>query len=127
MNYRFDKEAIQTHDIFYAEHYDIHGVKYGHYFYCIHTQREDKNNTLFRDVIGLLITTRDVPGYTHKIIINNKEAFVCCDKEVRFPNEVGVINNKFFKIDIEDRKKVMEQYKKMCKEKIRQMKGGLKK
>lgn len=124
---KFEKEQIKTHDIFYAEHYDLNGVKNGHYFYCIHTQEEDPNNGLFRDVIGLLITTKKPPGYSCLININNKDAYVCCDNEFRFIAEVGRIQVKpYYKATEKERKNILRCFKNFQKEKIRQMKRGLK-
>ncbi len=124
--YRFEKETVNTHDIFYGEHYDYNGVKMGHYFYCIHTQEEDANNSLFRDVTGLLITTKPAPGYSCEIEINGRVAYVCCDREIRFMAEVGRVQVKYFKPTEKERREVLKCHKKFQKEKIRQMKKGLK-
>ena len=126
-NYHFDKEVVKAHDIFFAEHYDLNGEKYGHYFYCIYNQEEDEELGLFRDVIGLLITTKEAKGYVATININGKEAHVLCDKEVRFIADRKNIKNKYIKISKEEKVIVMEMYKKFCKEKIKQLKKGSRK
>lgn len=124
--YRFEKEEVKTHDIFYAEHYDFNGVKMGHYFYCIYSQDEDQTNNLFRDITGLLITTKQPVGYSCEIEINGKKAYVCCDTEVRFMAEVGRVQVKYHKPTSQEKKDVMKCHKKFQKEKIRQMKKGMK-
>ena len=125
-NYHFDKEVVKAHDIFFAEHYDLNGEKFGHYFYCIYNQEEDIELGLFRDVVGLLITTREAKGYVAKININGKDAYVLCDKEVRFIADRKIIKNKYIKITKEEKKIVLEMYKKVCKQKLKQLKEGSK-
>lgn len=126
-NYRFKREDIGPHDIFYAEHFDFNGIKVGHYFYCVYSQQSDKNNGLFRDIIGLLITTKEVPGYNVKVQINGKDAYVCCDNEIRFMADVGKVKNKHMDLTSKERKSIMACYKKLNKQKHRQLKVGLKK
>lgn len=126
-NYHFDKEVVKAHDIFFGEHYDLNGEKYGHYFYCIYNQEEDEELGLFRDVVGLLITTKEAKGYVATIKINGKDAHVLCDKEVRFIADRKNIKNKYIKISKEEKVIVMEMYKKFCKEKIKQLKKGSRK
>lgn len=124
--YRFKKEEVKVHDIFYAEHFDYNGVKMGHYFYCIHTQEDDINHDLFRDITGLLITTKPALGYTCEININGKPAYVCCDKEMRFMAEVGKIQVKYQKPTKKEKQNVIKTHQKYQKEKNRQLKKGLK-
>lgn len=125
-HYHFKKEDVKPNDIFYAEHYDYNGNKVGHYFYCVYSQINDKDNNLFRDVIGLLITTKDVPGRNVNVKINGKQAYVCCDNELRFIAEVGKVQNKHINLTSKEKKNVMRSYKKMNKEKEKQMKVGFK-
>lgn len=60
-----------------------------HYYVCIYTQNNDKNNRLYSDVYGLVITTNPkydyLPynDYNVPIYINKKKAYVNCDKLVR--------------------------------------------
>ncbi len=123
--YHFNKEDVKPHDIFFAEHYDFNGNKVGHYFYCIHAQNQDKNNELFRDITGLLITTRDAMGYTVPITISGKEARVCCDRPTRFISETGKVSYKFIQVSKKTKKGVLKIYKQYIKEITRQLKKGL--
>lgn len=123
--YIFQKEVIRPHDIFYGEHFNYTGEKMGHYFYCVHSQEEDVNNGLFRDIIGLLITTKKPLGYFCEIEINNKAAYVCCDKQVRFISETGKVQLKHYRPTREEKKKVFKCLRDFEREKFRQMKRGL--
>ena len=123
--YHFDKEPLKAHDIFFAEHYDLNGEKFGHYFYCIYAQEEDKKLGLFRDVVGLLITTREPKGYIAEVMINEKQAYVICDKEVRFFSDKKFVKNKYVKLTNKVKKLVIKVYKKAHKERIRQLKKGI--
>lgn len=125
MTYHFDKEVIKPHDIFFAEHYDLNGEKFGHYFYCIYSQELDKNFGLFRDVVGLLITTKESKGYVSTIEIKDKTAFVLCDKEIRFIADKKFVKNKFVKTTNKQKRDVMKTYAKYVKEKQRQIKKGI--
>jgi hypothetical protein len=101
--YHFNKEGIKANDIFYGEHYDLNGKKFGHYFFCIYSQEQDSKNKLFRDIIGLLITTKEVPGYNYKMEINGRVAYVCVDNEVRFVSDSNVVQNKYIDIPKKDK------------------------
>jgi hypothetical protein len=125
MIYHFDKEQIKAHDIFFAEHYDMNGEKFNHYFYCIYSQEEDKKLGLFRDIIGLLITTKEPKGYIAEVTINGKQAYVICDKEVRFFSDKKFVKNKYITITNKEKRKVISVYKKAHKEKIKQLKKGI--
>ena len=122
--YRFNREDIKPNDIFFGEHYDLNGRKFGHYFYCIYSQGQDTNNNLFRDIIGLLITTKEVPGYNYKMEINERVAYVCVDNEVRFVSDMDIVQNKYIEISKKDKTNIIKMYKKFCKNKIKQMRGG---
>ena len=122
--YHFNREDVKPNDIFYAEHYDLNGEKFGHYFYCVYSQYEDKENKLFRDIIGLLITTRDVPGYNYQMRINGKDAYVCVDSEFRFVSDSDNVQNKHIDVSKKDAKNVLKMYKKFIAKKFKQMKGG---
>jgi hypothetical protein len=123
--YHFDKENIKAHDIFFAEHYDLNGGKFGHFFYCIYAQEEDKKLGLFRDVIGLLITTREPKGYIAELMINDKKAYVICDKEVRFFSDKKYVKNKYIKVSNKERKAVLKAYKQAHNEKLKQLRKGI--
>lgn len=125
MTYHFEKEKILPHDIFFAEHYDFNGNKVGHYFYCVYSQEIDKNNDLFRDVVGLLITTKNVSGYTCPINLNGKPSYVCCDRAIRFIAEVGRVQRKYLKIPMKIRKEILKTYNIYRKETQRQLKREL--
>lgn len=124
--YRFNKANINPNEIFYAEHYDLNGHKNGHYFYCIYSQEEDQSNKLFRDVVGLLITTKKPQGYSSKVFINGKDAYVCCDSSYRFVAEIERVNNKHIKLTRKEKQNVVKCYRKFNKEKLRQLKVGKK-
>ena len=124
--YLFNKADINPNDIFYAEHYDLNGIKSGHYFYCIYSQDEDISNNLFRDVVGLLITTKEPKGYTQEVVINGRKAYVCCDSEYRFVADVTKVNNKRIQLTTKEKQNVVRCYKKFQKENMRQMKARLK-
>lgn len=124
--YHFKKANISPNDIFYAEHYDLNGVKSGHYFYCIYSQEEDNNNDLFRDVTGLLITTKKPKGYAQKVIINEKTVYVCCDSIYRFVADVDKIRNKFINLTKKEKTKVIKCFKSFQKETQKQLRTGLK-
>lgn len=123
--YKFEKADIKPHDIFYTEHYSYSGAKIGHYFYCVHAQEEDKSNDLFRDILALLITTKETPGYNVEIMINGKRAWVCCDNPFRLMSSVDKIDLKPFKASRKKKKEIMNCMKRFEKEKQRQMKNGL--
>ena len=122
--YRFNREDIRPNDIFFGEHYDLNGRKFGHYFYCIYSQGQDSKNNLFRDIIGLLITTKEVPGYNYKMEINGRVAYVCVDNEIRFVSDIDIVQNKYIEISRKDKNKIIKMYKRFCKNKINQMRGG---
>lgn len=121
--YHFSREDIKPNQVFYADHYDLNGNKYGHYFYCIYSQNEDKDNKLFRDIVGLLITTKEVPGYNYKMTINGRNAYVCIDSEFRFVSDQARVQNKYVDISKKDAKNIYRMYQKFCKKKLKQMKG----
>jgi hypothetical protein len=124
MIYHFNKEEIQAKDIFYGEHYDLNGKKSWHYFYCIYSQDNDKTHELFRDIIGLLITTKQPKGYYIEVNINEKIAYVCCDIEIRFFSSVDMVQNKHITLNKKEHKKIYECYNKFTKIKIKQIKKG---
>lgn len=121
--YRFNREDIRPNDIFFGEHYDLNGRKFGHYFYCIYSQQHDSKTRLFRDITGLLITTKEVPGYTYKMTINDREAYVCIDNEYRFVSDTEIVQNKYIEISKKDKANILKMYRAFAKNKIRQMKG----
>lgn len=123
--YHFNREDIKANDVFYGVHYDLNGKKFGHYFYCIYSQHHDKQNNLFRDIIGLLITTKEVPGYNYEMIINDRKAYVCVDSEIRFVSDVDYVQNKYIAISKKDQRKILKMYKAFSRKKQKQMKGGL--
>lgn len=124
-NYRFKQEIVRPHDIFVANHFDANGMKKRHYFYCTYSQEQDRNNGLFADVIGLMITTKKPMGYFVQIVINKKTSYVCIDKEFRFRSEKGVVENIMIRIPDEKRREIYENFQKLNREKQRQMRGGL--
>jgi hypothetical protein len=121
--YRFNREDIKVNDIFYGEHYDLNGKKFGHYFYCIYSQMEDSGNKLFRDIIGLLITTKEIQGYFYKMKINDKDAYVCVDNEVRFVSDTEIVQNKYIQISRTDKRNIVNLYRKFYRTKLKMMKG----
>jgi len=121
---RFNREEIKPHSIFFAEHYDFNGYKVGHYFYCIYVQSKDKNNGLFRDIVGLLITTKEAQGYACPIILNTKQAYVCCDRATRFICDDKNVSLKVFKPSNKEKKAIIKNYAKYTKEILRQIKKG---
>lgn len=122
-SYRFNREDIRPNDIFFAEHYDLYGKKFGHYFYCIYSQQHDRKSRLFRDVIGLLITTKEVPGYAYKMTINDREAYVCIDNEKRFVSDSDIVQNKYIDVSKKDKLNILKMYKLFHKSKLKQMRG----
>lgn len=125
-NYHFNKEVVKPNDIFYAEHDNLSGKKVGHYFYCIFSQEEDTKKGLFRDVLGLMITTQETQGYAAPVTINGKIATVCCDKLFRFVADSNIIKNKYIKLTRKEKKSVMKEYQRFVKESLRQMKAWAK-
>jgi hypothetical protein len=125
-NYRFNREDIKVHDIFYGEHYDLNGKKFGHYFYCVYSQIQDTDNKLFRDITGLLITTKEIPGYHYKININDREAYVCLDNEVRFVSDSELVQNKYVEVSKKDKMAIIKLYNKFHKIKLKMLKGKVK-
>jgi hypothetical protein len=123
--YHFSREDIKPNDIFYGEHYDLNGRKFSHYFYCIYSQEQDIKNKLFRDIVGLLITTKEVPGYNYKMEINGRTAYVCVDNEIRFVSDSNMVQNKYVELSKKDKLQILRMYKKFCRNKINQMKGRL--
>ena len=83
-------------------------------------------NNLFRDVVGLLITTKEPKGYTQEVVINGRKAYVCCDSEYRFVADVTKVNNKRIQLTTKEKQNVVRCYKKFQKENMRQMKARLK-
>lgn len=123
MKHHFKHEDVFPHDIFHAEHYDFNGYKVAHYFYCVYSQKNDRNNKLFRDVIGLMITTKNIPGYTIPVKINGRVAYVCCDNEIRFISDVGKVKRTTINLTDKEHKAIKNCYKKIGKEKQKQMKA----
>jgi hypothetical protein len=123
---RFEKETVKAHNIFFASHPDYNGKKVSHYFYCIHSQEDDVNNNLFRDIAGLIITTKKPEGYYSRIKINGKEAFVCADREIRFISSVDNVQLKRIEPTKKEKKELLKIHQKYYKEKTRQLKKELK-
>lgn len=121
-NYRFNKEVIKPNDIFYAEHEGFNKEKTGHYFFCIYAQEEDKGNGLFRDIIGLMITTKDAQGYTAKVVINGKDAVVCCDRPFRFVSDTLYVQNKYIHLSKKELQGIHKKYASFVKESLKQLK-----
>lgn len=91
INYPF--KSIKSGDVFFAQYLNYKGELKQHYFYCVYTQSEDKNNNLVSDIVGLMISTNnkfaklDAQGfndYNVEVEINNRKAWVCADKIFRF-------------------------------------------
>lgn len=118
---------IKAKDIFYAEHFDFYGRKTNHYFYCVYSQANDKSHLLYRDIIGLIITTRKPKGYYESVIINGKVAYVCCDNEHRFSLSAKNVETKDISLTKEEHKKIIKKYENFMKIKIKQLKKGEKK
>lgn len=123
--HRFEKADIKPHDIFYAEHYSHSGSKIGHYFYCVYAQDNDNSNELFRDILVLLITTKETPGYNVPIEINGRKAFVCCDNPFRLMSSADKIDLKPFRATKSKQKEIISCMKSFEKEKLRQMRKGM--
>ena len=124
---RFVREIINPHDIFYGTHYGVTGEKFGHYFYCVYAQAKDINKLLFRDIIGLMITSKPATGYAVQIKLNGKDVFVECDNEVRFIADINLVRVKRFELSEEERKMIIACHDKFTKEKQRQLLEGDKK
>ena len=122
MIYHFSQVAPK--DIFYGEHYDWNGNKAKHYFYCIYSQTNDKTHNLYRDIIGLLVTTKEPKGYYVTVTINDKTAYVCCDVETRFFANIETVQNKYIQLTDKEHKMILKCYKRFTRNKIKQIKKG---
>lgn len=122
---------IKTGDIFHVEYNNYYGTQKRHYFYCIYTQKEDINNTLSEDVIGLMITTNEKMDYivkykndyNVKIKLNDKTAYVCCDKIFRFNVKDKKIDYVGDLLNAKEKKAITKYYKRFIKESLRQLQG----
>jgi hypothetical protein len=121
-------DQIQPFDVFYGLKYNEFGNKMPHYYVCIYTQKEDKNNSLVSDVYGLLVTTN--PKYQHipndyfvSAQIYGKKAFICCDKIERFvlTDEIEIKGIKLPQMVIDS---ILYRFKKFTNEVYRQMENG---
>ena len=79
---------IKVFDVFFTEKATEYGVN-KHYYLSIYTQRDDSNNNLNSDIIGLLITTNKKQEenngrYVVPVKINGKFSYVCCDRPYKF-------------------------------------------
>lgn len=118
---------IKTGDIFLAEYNNYYGKKRKHYFYCIYTQKQDINNNLEEDIIGLMITSnkkmdyiiQNFNDYNVKIKLYTTESYVCCDKIFRFnKNEITTFGDL---LDDFEKRMILIYYKKFMKETLRQL------
>lgn len=123
--FRFEKIDLRPHDIFFANHYSHNGTKIGHYFYCVYSQQTDESNELFRDVLALLITTKEVPGYNVEIEINGKKAYVCCDNPIRLMSSGHNAVLKPIRLTEEKQREILNCFNDFKKEATRQMKRGI--
>lgn len=123
--YHFNREEVVPHDIFFAKHYDFNGNPSNHYFYCIYSQVEDEKSDLDRFIIGLLITTKEQDGYAQKVIINGKEAYVCCDTEFKFVSNVKRVKHKNINVTRKEMRNVMRCYEKFVETKQKQLRREL--
>ena len=122
---------IKTGDIFHVEYSNYYGTQKRHYFYCIYTQKEDINNTLSEDVIGLMITTNEKMDYivkykndyNVKIKLNDKTAYVCCDKIFRFNVKDKKVDYVGDLLNAKEKKSITKYYKRFIKESLRQLQG----
>lgn len=122
---------IKTGDIFHVEYNNYYGTQKRHYFYCIYTQKEDINNTLSEDVIGLMITTNEKMDYivkykndyNVKITLNDKTAYVCCDKVFRFNVKDKKVDYVGDLLNAKEKKSITKYYKRFIKESLRQLQG----
>lgn len=122
---------IKTGDIFHVEYNNYYGTQKRHYFYCIYTQKEDINNTLSEDVIGLMITTNEKMDYivkykndyNVKIKLNDKTAYVCCDKIFRFNVKDKKVDYVGDLLNAKEKKAITKYYKRFIKESLRQLQG----
>lgn len=123
---------IKTGSIFHVEYNNYYGTQKRHYFYCIYTQKEDINNTLSEDVIGLMITTNEKMDYivkykndyNVKIKLNDKTAYVCCDKIFRFNVKDKKVDYVGDLLNAKEKKAITKYYKRFIKETLRQLQGG---
>lgn len=85
--------AIIAGNVFHAEYLNYKGSLKKHYFYCVYSQVEDKNNSLTEDIVGVMISTNDkfeklaeqgMNDYNVEVEINGRKAWVCSDKVYRF-------------------------------------------
>jgi hypothetical protein len=122
---------IKTGSIFHVEYNNYYGTQKRHYFYCIYTQKEDINNTLSEDVIGLMITTNEKMDYivkykndyNVKIKLNDKTAYVCCDKIFRFNVKDKKVDYVGDLLNAKEKKAITKYYKRFIKESLRQLQG----
>ena len=123
---------IKTGNIFHVEYNNYYGTQKRHYFYCIYTQKEDINNTLSEDVIGLMITTNEKMDYivkykndyNVKIKLNDKTAYVCCDKIFRFNVKDKKVDYVGDLLNAKEKKSITKYYKRFIEESLRQLQGG---
>ena len=122
---------IKTGNIFHVEYNNYYGTQKRHYFYCIYTQKEDINNTLSEDIIGLMITTNEKMDYivkykndyNVKIKLNDKTAYVCCDKVFRFNVKDKKVDYVGDLLNAKEKKAITKYYKRFIKESLRQLQG----
>lgn len=93
----YHSNHIEPFDIFLVD------TKYDkHYYVCIYAQDLDGNNKLNSDIYGLVITTNpkyeklSYNDYNVSIEINDKKAYVNCDKLVRIKLKDNVQKKQFF-------------------------------
>lgn len=114
-------------DIFLVEYKNYYGHQ-KHYFYCVYSQEMDINNILTNDVVGLLITTnrkmekiiKNDNDYNVKIKLYTQNAYVCCDKQMRF-NKKEIKDVKGDLLDDREKAEILFYYKRFIKESLRQL------
>ena len=95
MIYHSDK--IKPFDIFF-----VNSDNDKHYYICIYAQEIDKNNKLSSDVYGIVITSNSkyrylaYNDYNVPITINEKQAYINCDKLVRIKLDSNVVKKNIF-------------------------------
>lgn len=123
---------IKTGDVFHAEYSNYYGHDKKHFFYCIYTQRQDVNNTLSEDIIGLMITSNPKMDYiietkndyNVKIRLKNEDAYVCSDKVFRFNtnDKINKVNNSV--LTNKEKRLINTYFKKFIKESFRQLESA---
>ena len=129
---------VSAGKIFHVEYLNYKGKARKHYFFCVYSQSEDKNNLLFEDIVGLLISTNkkfgvlDAQGYNDhnvEVNINNRRAWVCTDKSYRFSltDKTIKLTPKNIDLTLEEKENVLARYTRFYLEATRQLLANEKK